>query len=494
MMAVAPLLVCLTAAALLIFLRDSSLKLQSGVGLVAAIVHLVFSVFLLQEVREVGTLALQLGEWAAPFGITFAIDRLSAMMLVITGFVHVMGSVYAISEINEDSAKAGFFPLLQTLVMGVSGAFSTGDLFNLYVWYEVMILSSFALLVIGKDSLQLEGTFKYAVLNFLSSTFFLIGLGLLYGATGTLNMADLALKLSSGEHGAAVGGASLLMMVGFAIKSGVFPFYSWLPTAYHLPSVTASAVFAGLLTKVGVYSLFRTFGMVLQSSKEQLMPLFLVISVLTMLLGVFGAATKFHSRKILGFHIISQIGYMTLGLAFFTVNAMGAAIFYLIHHILVKTNLFFISGAIRSATGSEDLGKTGGLLKALPVLAGVFVVSGFSLGGIPPLSGFFAKFAILKSGLEIDQFIAVFVGLFVGLLTLYSMTKIWAEAFWKENPSGAQVHPVPITTWIVVITMALGTLSLSLSPEWLLKLSMEAAQDLLSPNQYIEAVLKRGGS
>ena len=172
---------------------------------------------------------------------------------------------------------------------------------------------------------------------------------------------------------------------------------------------------------------------------------------------------------------------------------MAAAIFYLIHHILVKTNLFFISGAIRSATGSEELERTGGLLKALPVLAIVFVISGFSLGGIPPLSGFFAKFAILRAGLEINQLFAVLVGLFVGLLTLYSMTKIWAEAFWKDAPEKVVLRPLPWSTWIVVVAMACGTLILSLSPEWLLKLSTEAAQDLLAPSQYIEAVLRRSG-
>lgn len=488
-----PLLMSLAAGGLLLFLRGQSLRVIWGVSLAGAFAHLVSSLMLLSQVKSEGILSVQLGGWQAPFGISFVADTLTALMLSITGFVYLMGIIFAYAESQDIKGnRSGLFILIHFLVMGVTGAFTTGDYFNLYVWYEVMILSSFGLMVIGNEKFQLEGAFKYAILNFLASTLFLMGLGLLYGVVGSLNIADVTLKLMEGQSSNMALGAALLISVGFAMKSAIFPFYSWLPTAYHLPSFTASAVFAGLLTKVGVYSLFRLLGMSFQMQKDIIIPVFVVLSILTMLLGVFGAATRFHARKILSFHIISQIGYMTLALAFFTQKAFAAATFYLVHHIVVKTNLFFISGVIKKVTGSEDLSKTGGMLKAHPWVAVCFIISGFSLGGIPPLSGFFAKFAILKEGLSVQSYWAVGIGLFVGLLTLFSMTKIWAEAFWKEAPeeAGSILKTVPPLMMTVITSMALVTVWISMNPDVLMAYANTAAEQLVNPKAYIEQVLQ----
>jgi multicomponent Na+:H+ antiporter subunit D len=395
--------------------------------------------------------------------------------------------------VSPELEKMGFYTLVHFLIFGVSGAFLTGDYFNMYVWYEVMILSSFGLMAIGRSKNQMQGLLKYGLLNFLASTFFLIGLGLLYGVVGSLNIGDVTQKLSNLDGSNQALGAALFMSVGFAIKAAVFPFYSWLPTSYHLTTFTASALFSGLLTKVGLYSMIRLLGMSFAFQKEIIAPIFITISILTMLMGVFGAASQFSARRILSFHIISQIGYMTLALGFFSEAAFAAAIFYLIHHIIVKSNLFLISGLIQDTQGSEDLKKTGSGLKNTPWLAIVFIISGYSLGGIPPLSGFFAKYAILKEGMLSEAYWSVGTGLFVGLLTLYSMTKIWAEAFWKNHPH-PQVQVPQMTTsllfkYATVTGLAACTLLISLSPDVLMRWSQAGARTIMNPQEYVTRVM-----
>jgi multicomponent Na+:H+ antiporter subunit D len=489
-----PLFISFFFGSTLIFLKGSSRKTQNQISLVGAGFYLVSSVFLLQTVLEKGIQATQIGNWQAPFGITFISDVFSALMILVTGVIYFVGLLYARSEISEEFNQKGFYSLLHFLILGVSGAFLTGDYFNMYVWYEVMILSSFGLMALSSHKKSKEGLLKYAVLNFLASSFFLMGLGLLYGVVGSLNIADVTQKLASFENSRQALGAAFFMAFGFAMKAGLFPLYSWLPTSYHLSTFTVSGIFAGLLTKVGLYSLIRLLGMSFSYQKDVIMPFFIVGSILTMLMGVFGAATQFSTRRILSFHIVSQIGYMTLSLGFFTEKAFAATLFYLIHHILVKSNLFFIAGLIYKTQGVENLKLAGSGLKKTPWLALVFLISGFSLGGIPPLSGFFAKLALLKEGLLLQEYLAVGVGFFVGLLTLYSMTKIWAEAFWKEaQPQELRSSGSLEKSWScygAVFILALLTLWISFNPDSLMEWASLGAETLINPESYIKAVFR----
>lgn len=492
-MLVGPLLVCFIFGLLGLILQVDQVKWYRRIGVLAPILHLGFTLKILSNVNNLGVQSLQMGGWSSPFGISFVVDTLGALLLVVTSVIYLAGYLFAMEELEEQQIKQGFFSLLHFLIMGVTGAFATGDYFNMYVWYEVMILSSFGLLVIGNQKFLIEGAFKYAVLNFLASTFFLMGLGLLYGSVGSLGIADVTLKLQNIDVVKAAWPAGFLMAIGFAIKAGVFPFYSWLPTAYHLPTFTASAVFAGLLTKVGVYSLFRLLGMSFALKAGDISTVFTWIAILTMLLGVFGAATRFHIRRILSFHIVSQIGYIILGLALFTQQAFAAATFYLIHHIIVKTNLFFIAGLVEHKLNSEDLKYTGDGLIKLPWLALIFIISGFSLGGIPPLSGFFAKFGILRESLINQSYVVLGVGLFVGWLTLFSMTKIWAEVFWKPQVKNTivKVKPVIFLRRLVVTSLALVTLWISFFPDVLMGLSQRVGFELLNPQAYLDTQLKQ---
>ena len=276
---------------------------------------------------------------------------------------------------------------------------------------------------------RLGGQIRHA--DLISTVLFLGGAGLLYGATGTLNMADLRGAVAAAPDQGLMTLIAMMPLIAFGLKAAVFPSFFWLPASYHTLHYAVSAVFAGLLTKVGVYALMRVFTLIFVGDIGYTHEILLWVSLLTMLTGVLGAAAQGDFRKILSFHIISQIGYMVLGLALMTPLAVMGAVFYLLHHIMVKTNLFLIAGVSRRLTGSSDLYAIGGLYRTAPLLAALFIIPAFSLAGFPPLSGFWAKFVIVQASLEIGEGLVAGIALLVGLLTIFSMTKIWAEAFWK---------------------------------------------------------------
>jgi Formate hydrogenlyase subunit 3/Multisubunit Na+/H+ antiporter, MnhD subunit len=382
---------------------------------------------------------------------------------------------------DPDREQFGYYAIFHILLMGVCGAFLTGDIFNLYVWFEVMLIASFVLMVLGGERAQLEGGIKYVTLNLMASALFLAAVGILYGVTGTLNMADLAHRLGRVSSPGLMTALALMFLVAFGIKAAVFPLFFWLPASYHTPPVAVSALFSGLLTKVGVYALIRVFTRLFVQDVGYTHTLILIIAGLTMVTGVLGAVAQMEVRRILSFHIISQIGYMVMGLGMLTPLALGGAIFYIIHHIIVKTNLFLISGMVLHLRGTHQLKNLGGLYRAHPGVSFLFLIPALSLAGLPPLSGFFAKLALVRAGLEAGQFAIVAVALGVSLLTLFSMMKIWNEAFWK--PSGEDDPPptrsVPTALWLPTAGLALLTILIGLAAGPLLVFSMRAAEQLL---------------
>ncbi len=485
---VLPVIVPLCTAAILIPFSGHD-RVQRFVALVGAGALAVAAVLLLDATLGNPPMATQLGNWPAPFGITLVADPLAALMVGVTAFVGLMVAIFSLADTHPETRRYGFFPLIHILLMGVNGAFLTGDFFNLFVWFEVMLMASFALLCLEGTRAQIQGGVKYLVLNFLASSLFLLALGLLYGKVGSLNMADVAVKMR-GEGADFVLPTAGLLFVAFSIKAGLFPLFSWLPASYHTPAASVSALFAGLLTKVGVYALLRVFTLAFPLDASFLQAALLWLSIATMVAGVLGAAAQFEMRRILSWHIISQIGYMTLAIALFTKAAFAACVFYVIHHIIVKTNLFLISGAVAHAKGTCNLKVIGGLYKDAPWLAVLFMIPAMSLGGIPPLSGFFAKFTVAAEGLRLGEGIAVGAALMVGLLTLFSMTKIWGEGFWKPDPNDSGLlRPIPAAMLAPIAAMALATLVFSFAPQTLLVAAADAAETLAEPERYISAVL-----
>ncbi|WP_404425422.1 Na+/H+ antiporter subunit D [Nibricoccus sp. IMCC34717] len=491
---IAPLLLPF-ATAVTAFVLRGQIRWQRAIGLAGSLVSLVAAVLLVGRADAQGHVVIQAGGWAAPFGITLVADRLAALMVAVSAFVGAGVSLYSWQEDLEDETARDRIPLVHALLMGVQGSFITGDLFNLYVWFEVMLMASFVLLTLGNRAGQLEGAIKYVILNVVASTLFLIGAGLLYGKIGTLNLADIAERLAKPEQAGLVATTGVLFLVAFGLKAGMFPFFFWLPASYHTPRPAVSALFAGLLTKVGVYVLMRAYTLFLGVQFPALQTLLLVVAAITMLTGVLGAAAHFDIRRILSFHIISQIGYMLLGLALMTPLALAGTVFYLLHHIVVKTNLFFVGGIVERLQGTGELEKIGGLWRQRPGLSLLFLVPALSLGGIPPLSGFWAKLALIDAGLRAHAWAVTAVALGVGLLTLFSMTKIWAEAFWKALPEGQDLveQPIGVSAATVVVLFALVTVLLGLAGGPVFEFSLRAAAQLLDPGAYIAAVRAAGG-
>jgi multicomponent Na+:H+ antiporter subunit D len=495
---VLPILIPLTTAALSL-LAWRYMYLQRFLGVAGAGALLGATVTLFVVVWNDGIRVTQIGGWRAPFGITLVADLFSAIMLVLAGLMGFVVALYSITTIGARREIFGYYLLLHILLMGVCGAFLTGDLFNLYVWFEVMLMASFVLLVLGGERAQIEGALKYVTLNLMSSAIFLAAVGILYGTVGTLNMADLAVKLRTSAEPGLMTTLAMLFLIAFGIKAAVFPLFFWLPASYHTPPVAVSAVFAGLLTKVGVYALIRVFTLLFTQDVGYTHTLLLVLAGLTMVTGVLGAAAQNEFRRILSFHIISQIGYMIMGLGLFTPLGLAGSVFYIAHHIIVKTNLFLVSGVTQKLGGSFELKKLGGLYVSHPLIAILFLIPAFALAGVPPLSGFFAKLSLAEAGVGTEQYAIVGIALVVGLLTLFSMTKIWAEVFWKPRPADAAASDAAKKTLAVtrlseteilpIVLLAALTVLIGLFAEPVFAVATRAAAQLLNPDLYIQAIL-----
>ncbi|GAB3651963.1 Na+/H+ antiporter subunit D [Echinicola sediminis] len=477
-------------------------QVQKLLALSGNVLFLAASAWLTYGIYQDGIQTVQAGNWPAPFGITLVADMFSALMVLVTAVIFLVCIIYGLEEVDRARKAKGFYPVILFMMFGITGTFLTGDVFNLYVWFEVMLVSSFVLMSLGSTRAQLEGAVKYVVLNFIASCFFLAGLGLVYRVFGTLNMAELAQIVRQGHHSGMVTLSALFFIVSFGIKAAVFPLFFWLPASYHTQPLTISGLMAGLLTKVGVYAIIRFFSLIFINDMAFTHVLLLWIAGLTMVVGVLGAIAHNDFRKILSFHIISQIGYMIMGLAIFTPLALTGSIFYIIHHIIVKANLFLISGVTKKISGSFRLSLSGGIYDHFPIIALLFVVAAFSLAGIPPLSGFWAKFILAKAGLESEREVIVAISLLVGLLTLFSMTKIWAAVFlgkgdkkWEDQVNSTSSfwrvfflkHYLMI---IPVMILALITLGIGIFPAGLLELAGRASEQLINPEAYINAVLK----
>ena len=455
---------------------------------------LLVGVLLLAAVRET-PVAVQMGSWPAPFGITLVVDQFSAIMVLLTGIMGFGVAVYALYDISLRNSMLGFYPLYNVLLTGVCGAFITGDLFNLYVWFEVLLIASFVLLALGGRRTQLEGALKYVTLNLFSSALFLSAVGLTYGLTGSLNMADIAQRIGSAPSGM-VTTLAVLFLVAFGIKSAIFPLFTWLPASYHTPPVAVTAIFSGLMTKVGVYAILRVFSLIFVIPENQsfLLNLILGAAVLTMITGVLGAVAQTEVRRLLSFHIVSQIGYLIMGIGLFTPLAFAGTIFFMAHVIIAKSALFLVSGIVQRSRGSFQISRLGGIYREQPMLALLFLVPALALAGIPPLSGFWAKFALIRAGLESEAYFVVGTALVVSLLTLFSMTKIWARAYWSKAPADVVERQTATRAWWPLILptagLALLTVFMGFLAGPMFDLAMSAAVQLADPTlTYIPAVL-----
>jgi len=489
-----PVMLPLVGAALCIVFGRSR-RVQRTIGITVLTANVAVSAWLLLRVDADGTLVTYIGGWPAPVGITMVADRLASVMLLIGSVMLLAVLVYAIGQPGAERNHVGFQSVYLVLAAGVSGAFLTGDLFNLFVSFEMMLTASYVLITLGGTREQVRSGMTYVVISLLASVLFVTALALLYAATGTVNMADLAGKIHALPEGLRLAFAMLLVVV-FGIKAALFPLFFWLPDSYPTAPSPVTAVFAGLLTKVGVYAIIRSQTLFFQPTTD-IGPVLLVVAGLTMVVGVLGAIAQGDMKRILSFHIVSQIGYMVMGLGLFTVAGLAGALIYTIHHIVVKTTLFLTGGLVEHTAGTSQLSRVNGLLKQAPMIAVLFLVPALSLAGIPPLSGFVAKFALVDAGLDARSYWIAGVSLAVSLLTLFSMMKIWAGVFWSR----AEEAPIaPVRTvgklggppLMVFPTAALAVVSLviAVAAGPIYAFTERTATDLLRPATYVEAVFR----
>ena len=491
MISTLPILIPLITVIALLF-AGKRVGLMKIIGISGGALIFISSLYIFFEVKNEGIQITQAGGWKAPFGITLVIDLYSAVMLLISSFNAILVGIYALQGIDAKRHRFRFFLFFHTLMMGVGGAYIAGDLFNLYVWFEVMVLSSFVLISLGSEKEQLEGAIKYVTMNLLGSFLFLAGIGIVYGKTGTLNLADLAYTIRGNEQSFLMNSSFILFFMAFGIKAALFPFFFWLPSSYHTPPITITALFTWLLTKAVVYVMIRFVTLFMIDINPFWQNLLLILAALTMVIGVLMAASQFDIRRILSFHIISQIGYMIMGLGIFSTFAIAASMYFVIHNIMAKTAAFLAGGLIYQKTGTYNLHSIGGLFKAYPWLGLFFFLPAMALAGVPPLTGFFGKWFLIKAGFQEGHFWVTGISVWVSIVTLFSMLKIWNEAFWKQPQKEIVVKgkgEISPTMLYPAAILGFAVFFVGLLSGWLMDVLYEASAALKNPEIYIKAVL-----
>jgi multicomponent Na+:H+ antiporter subunit D len=505
-------------------------RLQRAIAVVALMAVVVVCAVLVYLADRDGTIVVHVGGWEqsipgmGPLGISLVVDRLSALMLVVSAIVLLAVVFYAIGQGIRDGDERQpvsiFLPTYLVLSAGVCMAFLAGDLFNLFVGFEVLLSASFVLLTIGASAERVRAGIAYVMVSMVSSLIFLIGIALIYAATGTLNMAELAIRLDDVPSGTRAALFAVLM-VAFGIKAAVFPLSAWLPDSYPTAPAPVTAVFAGLLTKVGVYAIIRAHTLLFPGGV--LDEVLLVAALLTMVVGIFGAIAQTDIKRLLSFTLVSHIGYMVFGIALSTELGMSGAIYYVAHHIVVQTTLFLVVGLIERQAGASTLQRLGGLAAASPLLAFVFLVPALNLGGIPPFSGFIGKVALLEAGTQTASVLAWLLvggGIVTSLLTLYVMARVWTKAFWRSRadaPEGDMsaaipsalldasedaddvsfvdrddVGKMPFGMLVPTAALILVGLALTVFAGPIFAFSERAAAEVIDRGQYITAVLGGG--
>ncbi|WP_458112354.1 Na+/H+ antiporter subunit D [Arthrobacter sp. R1-13] len=512
----APLAVVLPvlgAALTFVLIRHS--RAQRVVSITLLSLTLLLECVLLASVWNGGTAAVNIGGWLPPWGIVLVVDQFSSLMLVVSSSVSLAVLVYAtgqgMADGDQDAPLSVFHPTYLILVAGVSNAFLSGDLFNLYVGFEILLTASYVLMTLGGTGPRIRAGVTYVVVSVVSSVLFLIAIAMIYGATGTINMADLAIKLAELDPGTRTL-LHVMLLVAFGIKAAVFPLSFWLPDSYPTAPAPVTAVFAGLLTKVGVYAIVRTETLLFPG--DTLNAPLMIAALLTMVVGILGALAQSDIKRLLSFTLVSHIGYMVFGLAMSSVAGLGAAVFYVAHHITIQTSLFLVTGLIERRGGSSSMDRVAGLAKLSPLLGLLFFVPAMNLAGIPPFSGFLGKLGLMQAGVQLGTPLAyalVIGGVLTSLLTLLAVARVWNRAFWRK-PSDAE-HPDPVLLaapghadtgtrhgrknvvllprTMVGSTMALVLLGIGLTvfAGPIFKVADQSAQDMLDRTSYIQAVL-----
>ncbi|MAM09011.1 MAG: Na+/H+ antiporter subunit D [Rhizobiaceae bacterium] len=488
-----PVAICITVGAFLMLIRKHTVW-HPIIAIPALVLLVVVDCLLVFSVSTQGPITMVAGRWLPPFGIAFSADLLGALFALAAGIAGLAGAIFALGDIRASGRRYGFYPFLLLLMAGVSGAFLTGDIFNLYVWFEVLLISSFGLLILGSSHEQLDGAMKYAVLNLIGTTLFLIAVAYTYAVFGTLNMADIAMRARAAPMlpTATIGA---LFVLAFGMKAAAFPVNFWLPASYHTPRTVVSGLFGGLLTKVGVYALLRVMVMILPADLERLGALVSLSAFLTMALAGLGAIAQHDIRRMVGYVVIIGIGNVFAGVAVGGVSGLEGALVYALHSMILMTALYFIVGLAGKLAGGFSLNAIGGLYRSNPAFAGLSLAAFFAAAGLPPFSGFWPKALLVRATLGDGQWWLAFAILFAGFCTTIALGRVFLLAYWRPAAAApaARVRLTLSESLPVVGLMAL-VVAFGVYPEPLLAIATRAVEGLLAPEAYFMSVFPGGAS
>lgn len=483
-----PMILPILAGVLLIFLRTYG-RLQAWTSIAVLAVVAAAAVYLLNAIQTDGILRIDFGGWTPPFGISFVADSFAVLLVLTSSVVTVICLLHALVSTDKELVTMYFYPTVLFLIAGINGSFLSGDIFNLFVCFEVMLLSSYILLTLGGSKRQLREAIKYVSINIVSSWFFLIAIAYLYGAVGTLNFAHLSVRVAENGQEPLLTTISIVFLIVFSLKAGLL-LYFWLPGSYSSPPVVTSALFGALLTKVGIYAMFRMFTLVFYHEPETTHNIIAVMAVLTLIGGSIGAIAHNDIRQIAAYNVVIAVGFILTGLAIATPDAIEGAIFYLLHDMVVKALLFLLIGTIILLTGTAQIGKMSGIIQNYPILGWSFFIAMLSLAGIPPLSGFVGKVLLSQGAIDSGSYILLAIALGSSLFVLYSLLKIFKNCFWGETIVSKD-DQVPLRRGFLVPCLLLValTIGIGLGAEGLSDYVSDAADTLLNPQVYIDAVL-----
>jgi len=485
---VMPMIIPLLTGILLIFLRPY-VKVQRVFSLVSIVATVAVSVFILNMIQADGILRLDFGGWLPPYGISFVADSFSMLLVSTTAIVTGILLIYAFSSIGRAHENMFFYPFVFFLIAGVNGSFLTGDLFNLFVCFEVMLLSSYVLITLGGRKVQLVEAVKYISINVLSSWFFLVGIAYLYGTVGTLNMAHLSVRIAEVGQGPLLTVISIIFLIVFSLKSGLL-LYFWLPGSYSAPPTVVAALFGALLTKVGIYAMFRVFTLIFYHEPGVTHLMIGIMAGITMIGGSIGAIAYNDIRKIVSYNVVIAVGFILVGLAVSTEVAIQGSIYYLIHDMIIKALLFLIAGTMIYLTGTARIENMSGLIRNYPILGWLFFITMLSLAGIPPLSGFIGKVFVGQGAIEAGAFVLLAIAFLSSIFVLYSLLRIFLNCFWGETIINED-DDVPLKKGMLIPLVLFGilTIALGVGAEALAPYVSDAARTLTNPDIYIDAVL-----
>ena len=485
-----PIIIPFLFAILLLFFKEN-VRIQRVLSFIGVVLSLIASFYLLVTVKADGIQSVTLGSWPAPFGITMVSDMFSALLVTTTLLITLFVVVYSFTAIGEEREKFFYYPAILFMVTGVNGAFTTGDIFNMFVFFEVLLIASYLLIVLGGEKKQLRESIKYILVNVVSSALFVITVAFLYSVVGTLNMADISVKIAEIGQPGIITVIALLMLIVFGVKGAIFPLYFWLPGSYAAPPIPVLALFGALLTKVGVYAIMRTYTLFFTHNIGVTHEILMIVSILTVIVGCIGALAYFDLKQIIIYNIVIAVGVILFGAAQMNEAGISGAIFYLVHDMLIKGALFLLIGIIIYVTGTSNLRKMGGLMKTHAPLGWFYLIAAFGLAGIPPLSGFIGKLLIAQGAFQADNVWGSILILASSLVVLLSVIRIFIYAFWGEPVELPKTKRKPyVRMMLPTIVLVILSVFYGVGTEWLIPYVTDATDVLLQPSIYIDAVLK----